>query len=443
MKSLRAFSGLARHRLVAETVWVFVGQVFGALGALVGIRLVTEVVPPAVFGGVALTMGVIALAQGLAAGPLLQGMLRLYPECLSSGNSGELRAAVLGALRLPVSAALVALLVGLTAWEWGTNGSLWLGVLAALLFVTEVARSVEITELNAARRQKAMAILSVADAWMRPALAVLAVWLSGASTSVVVAGYLAGALAPLLVFYLHRGLFAGRGRVAGATSLQARLWRYAKPLVLLPIINWVSGQADRYMLAALAGLPAAGAYAALYGLASKPFLMLAAGSELAFRQVYYGHVSAGHRDAERRSFRLWLFGVIVASVVMAGLLSVFHRDLAWWLLAAEYRQHSEIVFWIAGGYVFFAASQVVERICYALHDTRGVAWVQTAGAVLSIAVGLPMIASFGLQGAAWSVPIYFGLQLLVAICRARWALAARERETGATWSADIARSPHA
>jgi len=410
---------------------VFTGQALGAIGTLVGVRAVTEFVSPAVFGAVALSMGLIALAQGLAVGPLMQGILRLYPECASTGNAGTLRRAALRALRLPVSTAFVALLVGLTAWEWTSEGSLWLGVLAALLFIAEVTRSVEVTQLNAARRQRAMALLSAADAWMRPALAVFVVWLCGPSPSAVLAGYLAGALLPLLAFYLCRG-FGLYGRAeADARPLEARLWRYAKPLVPLPIIAWVSGLADRYLLAALVGLPAAGAYAALYALASKPFLMLAAGIELALRQVYYGHVTAGRRDAERQSFRLWLATVLVASAIMVCLIAILHRELTWLLLAAEYRQHSDLMVWIACGYLLLAASQVVERICYGLYDTRGVAWVQAVGAGLSIAVALPMIRAFGLQGAAWSVPIYFGLQLLATIARARWTLAARERDVAA------------
>lgn len=45
----------ARHRrILAETAWVFAGQGLSALATLIGVRLITEVVPPHVYGAVAL-----------------------------------------------------------------------------------------------------------------------------------------------------------------------------------------------------------------------------------------------------------------------------------------------------------------------------------------------------------------------------------------------------
>lgn len=422
---------------------MFAGQALSALGTLAGVRLVTEFVPPAVFGTVALAIGIVALAQGLSAGALMQGVLRLYPECVANGTAAALRRASFSALRLPVLLSMAALLIGLTAWTWRANESPWLGVLAASLLVVEVARSVEITHLNAARRQRGMALLSIADAWLRPALAVLVVWAFGSSAAAVLGGYLAGAVAPLLAMYLSCGFDAGAGAAADVVVLRERLWRYARPLVPLPLIGWMSAQFDRYLLAALVGLSAAGVYAALYGLASRPFLMLSAGLDLALRQVYYGHVSGGRRDAERRFLRLWFAAVLVPAVSMAVLIGLFHRELAWLLLAAEYRPHSHLMLWIASGYVLLAVSQVFERICYALHDTRSVALVQTAGAMLSIVVGLPLIRAFGLEGAAWAVPVYFGLQLLLTMARARRTLRVRAHGAGRAHSATLARSLHA
>jgi len=121
-----------------------------------------------------------------------------------------------------------------------------------------------------------------------------------------VAGYLAGCVLALAGFR-----FAGRAtgqldaRPASASpaasDIPRRLWTYALPLTAVPLIGWVSGQADRYLVGGLAGFAAAGVYAALYGLASKPFIMLAAGADSALRQPYYARASAGDHAAERRA----------------------------------------------------------------------------------------------------------------------------------------------
>lgn len=431
------------ERLVGEAGWVFVGQALSALGTLVGLRLVTEAVPPSVYGTVALAVGIVALAQGLAAVPLMQAVLRFYPDFDSAGEHVLLRRALLRSLRLPVAGSLLVLVAVLSVWAWQTAEPLGLGALCGVLFLVEVARSVELTLLNAARDQRMMALLVMADAWARPVAAVVMVWLAADTAAAVIGGYLFGAIAPLAFFYLlRRSAVVGRSTAVEAPAAN-RLWTYAKPLVPLPVVGWISGQADRYLLASLVGLQPAGIYAAVYGLASRPFLMLAAGIELALRQVYYGYVSAGNRAEERRTFWLWLAASLGASLSLLLAIALFHRPIAALLLAAEYRVHSALMIWIAAGYVLAAATQVVERICYALHDTRGVLLAQGAGAALSVVVALPMIHWFGVEGAAWAVPIYFGAQTALTVARARWALQSRQSAPAANGTPRLAETRHA
>lgn len=434
---------LLSQRLAGEAGWVLVGQALSALGTLVGLRLITEVVPPSVYGTVALAVGIVALAQGLAAVPLMQAVLRFYPDFDSAGDRVLLRRALLQSLRVPVVGSLLVLVAVLSVWAWQTATPLGLGALCGVLFMVEVARSVELTLLNAARDQRTMALLAVADAWARPVAAVIMVWLAADTAAAVIGGYLFGAIAPLGLFYLLRPPVVVGRSAAGDVPAAKRLWNYARPLVPLPVVGWVSGQADRYLLAALRGLDSAGIYAAIYGLASRPFLMLAAGIELALRQVYYGHVSAGNRREERRTFRLWLAANLGASLSLLLAIALFHRPIAALLLAAEYRVHSALMIWIAAGYVLGAATQVVERICYALHDTRGVLIVQSAGAVLSVVIAFPMIFWFGIEGAAWAVPVYFAAQTALAVARARRALQNRESGPEACGAPRLSETRHA
>jgi O-antigen/teichoic acid export membrane protein len=418
---------LLRHRrILGEAGWVFFGQAASAVATLVGLRLITEVVSPAIYGTVALALGVVALAQGLAVGPLMQAVLRYYPEAALDGREGGLRRATANALRRPLLIASGVLAASAIAWAWAQPQQRWLAMLTLALFLAETARSVQITFLNAARRQRAMALLVMADAWLRPLGAVACVWASGPSEGAVMAGYLLGAALPLVAY---RVTARRRGAPTAATTVRPeavgdlahRLRAYAWPLTALPLIGWVSGQADRYIVGAMAGVAAAGSYAALYGLASKPFLMLSASAELTLRQPFYARLSvADHRGAQR-ALAVWAGGVVAAALAMALLLLLFHAEFAGWLLAAEYRAHSALMAWIGAGYVLLAAAQVFERVCYACHDTRGVLGVQTAGAILSVALAAPLVWRFGIEGAAWAVPAYFGAQMLLTVARARSA----------------------
>jgi len=420
---------LTRHRRIAgEAAWVFAGQGASALATLVGLRLITEWVPPAVYGTVVLALGVVTLAHGLAAGPLMQAVLRFYPDFAVEGREAALRQAARLALRKPLVVTLAALALLGAAWATLQPQQAWLVVFALALFIAEVARSVEITFLNAARRQRAMALLMAADAWLRPLAAVALVWVFGADSAAVMAGYLVGCTIALTGFRLA---LRPQGR-RDSSSVRAqpklvsaevprRLWAYALPLSVLPLIGWVSGQADRYLLGGMAGIAVAGIYAALYGLASKPFLMYSASVELALRQPYYARVSAGDAAGERQTLMLWLAVVAAGSIALCLIFVLLHAEIAALVLAAEYRAYSALMGWIAAGYVLLGMAQVLERVCYAHHDTRGVVWVEAAGAALSVIIAAPLVWRYGIEGAAWAVPVYFGVQLLLAAKRARRA----------------------
>ncbi|MDO9557469.1 MAG: lipopolysaccharide biosynthesis protein [Coriobacteriia bacterium] len=424
----------SRKRLAGEAGWVFAGQLASAVGTLVGLRLVTEVVPPSIYGSVVLAIGIVVLAQGLAVTPMMQAALRFHPECTGTSGESELRRTVVAALRRPVVWGFALLVVVLGAWYQSIGGTAFLGLACGALFVVEVARTFQVVFLNAARRQRPMALLVAADAWLRPVLAVVAVLVFGVSALAVVGGYIAGTTLTLAGFAVlsrsehHVRVLPRPANQQEGVAGAGELWMYAKPLILLPLVGWVSGQADRYIIGGLAGLELAGIYAAVYGLASRPFLMLSNGVELTLRQVYYARVSVGDRSGQRRVFAVWLAAVLGASLALLVTIALLHQQIASVLLASEYRVYSSLMIWIGAGYVFVGCTQVVERICYARNDTRGVTLAQIGGAALSLFIVPPMVLAYGIQGAAWAVPVYFGGQFLLTAARARYVLYGKARK---------------
>jgi O-antigen/teichoic acid export membrane protein len=47
--------------------------------------------------------------------------------------------------------------------------------------------------------------------------------------------------------------------------------------------------------------------------------------------------------------------------------------------------------------------------------------VEAASAALSVIIAAPFVWRYGIEGAAWAVPVYFGAQLLLAAARGRRA----------------------
>jgi O-antigen/teichoic acid export membrane protein len=413
--------------VLSDGAWVLLGQMSSAAGTLVGVRLLTEVLDPAVFGSVALVTGVVALALSASSMGTLQAVLRLFPDCSREGTLDLLRGA---ASRKTTRATLwfgSALAVGCLIYSVASQSSLWSFVFVPGLLIVDTACSFQLTLLNAAGRQRLMAVWMGAGSWSRTIFALVAVKLLGGNADAVLWGYLVGSGFLLAVFYNAATAGYSKGRPdtrAGAAfvigpdtrqGLEADLARYGKPLALLGLVGWLSGQADRYIIGGLLGLSFAGQYAAVYGLVSKPFLMAGGSIELIFRQVFYAPVSSGDLSQARKIFWQWL--ALVGAISAIGVLgfSVFYSKIASVLLAESYRDSAHLMPWIAIGYGLFLFSQVLERVCYATKETGAVLMIQTVGAISSIPVSAIGALWWGMTGAALAVPCYFGLQLAAAI----------------------------
>ena len=200
----------------------------------------------------------------------------------------------------------------------------------------------------------------------------------------------------------------------GTAELAASIRRYAWPLAPLAIFGWLSGVGDRYVIAGMLSLHDAGLYAAAYGLASRPFLMLAGVVELTMRPVLQNAVAAGDVALVARTKKAWILTMTAGAafgVVCFMLLSDWVGHL---LLAEQYRSATALMSWIALGYALYVVSNVFSRFCYTFDDTRAALILTVAGSIIGIAVLVPAAAFYGLFGAAAVVSIRFGIELALS-----------------------------
>jgi O-antigen/teichoic acid export membrane protein len=190
---------------------------------------------------------------------------------------------------------------------------------------------------------------------------------------------------------------------------------YAFPLRMNPLLGWLTGQGDRYIIGAFGGLHGVGIYSSLYSIVSRPFLMLSSIVELWFRQQFYTKVSVGDFRGAKKIFTLWISGVVASALALVFVLTALDSWVSNLILDARFQGYSHVMVWIGVGYVFHVAYLVVERVFYAFGNTKMVLKMQILGACLSALIPLLMVLKFGWVGAAWSVPFYFGIQLVVSI----------------------------
>ncbi|MEY2410167.1 MAG: hypothetical protein QOF48_2837, partial [Verrucomicrobiota bacterium] len=287
-----------RTRLMGEGLWMTAGQVASAVGTLVGVRLCTELIPPAVFGTVGLLVGLSTLGFNLVCAPLLGALLRFFPEASSARQIPGLRQATSRSLFRNTALLMSLVLVGglIYCALPGAQMSFWSFAALAGLLAIDTARTIETNLLTAARRQRPFAIWNAVEAWARPAGAIVLVLALGATPSAILWGYLLATAATLTVFMLcvkREGLPAP-GQVAEVTpELTRGIGSYVLPLMPLALVGWVSTLSDRYIIGGLIGLDQVGIYAAAYGLVSRPFLMSGSKNTKKLSPLYYGKVSAG------------------------------------------------------------------------------------------------------------------------------------------------------
>jgi O-antigen/teichoic acid export membrane protein len=396
-------------------------QAVAALGQIIGVRLLTEALSPAVFGEVTLIVGISLLVTSVLVNPTMQALLRYYPEYAQTGDPFPVEETALrciirtSAYAFPLTVPLA--IAGMVA------GWVSVGVLVLLLILTAIdgMRLLRNTVMNASRQHHRYGIWQVGEAWGRPLLAYVATMWWGVHAEIVLGAFIVTSLA-LYGFLGHSSdsrSTATHSRDFNEGELLLKFQTYGWPLIPLGLVGWISGMADRYMIGGMLSAENVGMYAAAYGLASRPLLMLSSMAETAVRPLYYSAVTRRDMSAERKYLMTWFAVVSTAGIAACALFALFHEELAALLLGPRFREASYLMPWIAGGYGLLACSHITTRICYAYDATRSVFITESAGALLAVVIGFPLIYAFGLEGAAMAVPLYFGIQLLLSAYLAR------------------------
>lgn len=419
-----------------DVVWLAAGQGVAAVGALIGVRLLTHALPPETYGVVSLGLATLALMIATLSTPLTQAVMHMYPAYDQQGRLQELRVALGLASKRMLRWAAIPLLLLVVACMFVAREQLHLLLLLLVLLASDVRRSVQISVLNASRRHGRYALWAASDAWARPIAGAVAVMIVGQSAAAVFVAYL---IASVSLTALFSSPLWGAASAAGATQtssaediteLGERMWRYALPLIPVGLIAWSNSLSDRFIIGGMLGLDVVGVYAATYGLSSAPFIMLTTVLEQAFRPVYQNAVTAGrHADANRQLLR-WLVVAIVATSVGVLAFVAWREYAAAIFLGPQYRSAVDLMPWIAAGSAVRTIAYVLDRVCYAYGRTGRVLMNQLCAVVATVVITPVAIAIAGLPGAAMAVPVCF----LIHLCAATFNAIRTQRESSVTFA---------
>lgn len=404
-------------QLITEGGWIALGQGLAAAGMLLGIRALTELAPPQVYGAVTLVLGISALGLGTLYGPVMQAVLRYFTQ-YSREELSNFRYVVMRILfrRTVWSAAILGVTWPLAHYVWGISWTLVVWVLP--LVICDGLRTLETVLLNAARKTAKHALLSAGEAWAKPIGAISALLILGPRAESILAGYTIATGAVLYVYYRWGNpdaMLKWRIAMREDPKIRSSIEKYARPLLPSSAIGWLNGVGDRYLIGLMIGVEQVGIYSAIYGLISRPFLMSANIVELTIRPSYYSCVEKANRLASRKLLWKW-FGITASIATIGFLATYFAKDVfIGLLLAQEYWVAVDLMPWIAWGYGLLVLAQVFEKVCFAYSRTGTVLFIQSLGGAVGLLAAYIGIKQQGLIGAAMAVPVYFGFQLIITL----------------------------
>jgi O-antigen/teichoic acid export membrane protein len=428
-KALGEVPALSKRHLIADGIWVCSGRLGTAAGLLLGTRVLTEVVTPEALGEVILLLGFATLAYNTVCAPQMQAILRFCPDAERDGRLFEFRSTLVVLLRR--NSALLLVLVTIVGLVYQILHDRQYGriLLLAGVVLLDVGRTFETNILAATRRQREFAIWTTADSVARPFASAAAALLFGSTPESVLAGYVIVSGILYLSFRLLLAPSVAPTQQKGAhfdSALATEIRRYSFPLILIGVTGWVTSQSDRYILEYFHLQSEVGVYAVVYALIGRPFTMVHGIVELTIRPVYFRYVSSSDKHHEREAIRFWLWTFTIVSIVgIVG--TVFAKDLvARLFLAKEYRSGAQLMPVLAISSTLMCVSQILNTVSLAYKKSMNVLWSELAGAIALVTTGIPLIAKWGIAGAALASVVAYLAQFILAFVLASRYLRPRE-----------------
>ncbi len=421
--------GLGRvQRLTTEAFWIGFGQALAILAALIGIRVLTELLTPTAYGELALGMTIATLVSQTVLGPLGNGVARFYAPAVERNDvAGYLRAVVRMALwgaGLVFGLALIAF-VGLQI----AGRDDWIAIMltAALLAILSDCNSILNSIQNAARNRAIVALHQGIESWFRILVAAgLILWL-GATSSITMVGY---AIAVMLVLvsqyvFFRKTIYREGAPVAGENWSQ-RMWTFSWPFASWGIFTWAQTASDRWALNFFGTTHEVGLYAVLFQLGYYPISLLTGMSLQFLTPIFYQRAGAANdsgRNIAVDSLNAILTGMVLCLTGIVSLLMyMFHARIFALFASKDYGTVSYLLPWMTLASGVFAAGQTRALSLMSQMQTRKIALPKITIAVLGLTLNFAAAYVEGITGIVIALVIVSSLYSLWIM-----ALAAKHR----------------
>lgn len=354
-----------------ELLQVGMGQAFAALGGLLGVRLLTQVMTPASYGELALGMTFLVLSQQMVMGPISGSFARFFPVAhethdlsayFNSVKRSLLKAS--GIIALLCGAVLVLiLLAGYQNW----TGLLLLSFLFTLISSFNIVLD---NIQNAARHRVVVAWHQGISQWLRFVVASGLILIFGSMSIYAMLGYLISAILVILsqYYFFKKKLLNSEEYLEGDSSLPGKndwdilMTRYAQPFFLWGIFTWAQMSSDRWALQVFHSSSDVGLYTVLYQLGYYPISLLTGIFVQFVTPILFRRAGSGKHDDRLKSVHTTTNHLVTAAFGFTGLaviLAWILRDVIFSLLVSSgFREVSYLLPWMVLSGGLFATGQI-------------------------------------------------------------------------------------
>ena len=387
-------------------------------GALIGIKVLTNALGTEKYGLLSLGLTIAGLLNLFVYGPVSQWVLRFFSIHRERGETGAFFLAIrriylIATLAVSAAAGLaLAALSTLVATEW------LLLIAAAVVFaVAAGANSMFIALQSAIRDRKVVALHQGADAWLRPVLALLALYFFGDTSHVVLLGFCAGTLLVTASQALQASRSLAVLRDREHSRLTPKQWQsvrkefaaYVLPFGLMALFGAISLYADRWILQGLFGEHEVGIYAVMYQMANAPIAVLVGIVSQLMVPVIYDRAGTMTTAAQAARSKQAVFETVgITSLIMAGLTVVaysFGQPLIAIFSTPEFAAHHATLWVLVLGVALFNVAQLLTLRGFSSRQTDLYIWPKGIQALSFVLTALALVRGHGILGIAIAVVI--------------------------------------
>jgi O-antigen/teichoic acid export membrane protein len=434
-------------RVTGELAWIASGQGFGIVGSLVGVRVLTTLLSPSVYGEMSLMLATSATVASLLFGPLQQAMFRFFS---AAAESEQLAAFVRGARRLLRRASMVVLILTVACamilgvlglWKW------MVPVVAAFAAALLSGYERALDSLQSAARQRAITAWHQAISRWGFLCILPVVWLIGPTSSAAMIGYLAATALVLLSQYAffharyHRAISAPADDESVA-NWTTRVQRYATPFMLFAMFAWLQQLSDRWGLQLFRTSDDVGLYAVLLQLGFQPVVLISGVFVQLLSPIVFEKAGDGVNPDRLREVQKLTFLAVGLFLVMTALgtllAAFFHEPVFSLFLGKQYRSVTPLMPWmlLSGG--LFAAGEVAPLVLMSRLNTQVLVLPKIAMSLLGVVFNIIGAAWLGIRGVVLASVCYSSINLvwmlLLALPERRYiGAAAWRRFRAALW----------